>query len=123
MTWGLSILGGGLFAYPVFSFMTFRKNRKRTVVFHPDEQGADVFHKGGVYLVHEANAPRVLSARCPHLGCTLNFDPGTDRFRCPCHGSVFERSGKWLSGPAKKDLESIPLEKADNGDIHTVVTL
>jgi len=123
IAWGVSMLCGGLFAYPVFSFMTFRKSRKRTVIFHSDEQGSDVFFKEGVYLVHEANAPRALSARCTHLGCTLNFDPAADRFRCPCHGSVFERSGKWLSGPAKKDLEHVPMKQAENGDLTAVVTL
>ncbi|MCD6298844.1 MAG: Rieske 2Fe-2S domain-containing protein, partial [Deltaproteobacteria bacterium] len=64
-----------------------------------------------------------LSARCTHLGCSLNYDPVSQKFRCPCHGSVFDVSGKWLSGPAKKDLYSVPMTKKTSGDIVVTITL
>ncbi|MEJ2589236.1 MAG: ubiquinol-cytochrome c reductase iron-sulfur subunit [Deltaproteobacteria bacterium] len=122
LTLGLTVVGGGLFAYPVYSFITFRKKWKREVVFHPDEQHSDVFSKDGVYLTHEGDTPVALSARCTHLGCTIDFDSATERFRCPCHGSVFSSSGKWISGPAKKDLRRIPMKKAKNGNITAILT-
>jgi Rieske Fe-S protein len=121
--WGLTVVSGGLFSYPVYSFMTFRKRRKREVVFHPDEQNSDVFFKDGVYLTREGGTPVALSARCTHLGCTVNFDSAGERFRCPCHGSLFAASGRWISGPARKDLERIPMKKAKNGDITAILTL
>ncbi|MBW1816126.1 MAG: Rieske 2Fe-2S domain-containing protein [Deltaproteobacteria bacterium] len=57
------------------------------------------------------------------MGCTLRFDDVSREFRCPCHGSVFDRSGKWLSGPAKKDLQQIPLDRKEEGDVIVTVTL
>ncbi|MFO7984659.1 MAG: Rieske 2Fe-2S domain-containing protein [Desulfatiglandaceae bacterium] len=121
--WLCSVAGGGVLAYPVFSFMVFKKDRKRTIFFHPDEQVADVSLKDGAYLIKEGADHRVLSARCPHLGCTVDFDSATEQFRCPCHGSVFTRSGKWISGPAQKDLHRIPAAKDKNGNISVVMKI
>lgn len=121
--WVCSVVGGGLFFYPVFSFITFQKARKRLIRFHPDEQAADVCFKGGAYLIREGEGHQALSARCPHLGCAVHFDSASDRFRCPCHGSVFARSGKWISGPAKKDLSFIPTVQDEDGDIQVEVNL
>ena len=114
------ILGGLtalVLAYPVFSFLFHRKIRKVTIVFNPDEQTAPVYYKEGVFLINDGKEVFVLSARCTHLGCTLNFDLVSRTFKCPCHGSTFDNSGKWLTGPAKAGLIRIPLEKKDNGEI------
>jgi len=46
-----------------------------------------------------------LSSRCPHLGCTVQRD--SEGFVCPCHGSRFDLEGRWLSGPAKRDLQRL----------------
>ena len=110
-------MGGVILGYPALSFVTFRKQRRRTVVFHPDEQSLSVTFKQGVYLVKTGTGHQALSARCTHLGCTLNYDPVSQRFRCPCHGSVFDLTGKWLSGPAKKDLFHVPMSVKENKDL------
>jgi len=117
------MLGGSLLAYPAFSFMTFRKTMKRKVVFYPEDQKRSPAFKEGVYLVQEANEIFALSARCTHLGCTLNYDPVSTRFACPCHGSLFSLSGKRISGPARRDLARIPLNKTAGGDLEAVVHL
>lgn len=56
-----------------------------------------------------------LSRRCPHLGCLVGFDPGREEFVCPCHQSRFGLTGRYLSGPAKKDLARLPLRKTEGG--------
>ena len=116
-------LGAVIIAYPVLSFITFRKPAKKTITFHPDEQNALVNFKEGVYLVNEGANTYALSSRCTHLGCTFNHDPVSQRFRCPCHGSVFDLSGKRLAGPAKADLHRIPITRKENGDIIVTITL
>ncbi|MCF8083741.1 MAG: ubiquinol-cytochrome c reductase iron-sulfur subunit [Deltaproteobacteria bacterium] len=123
LLWLCYVAGGGFLAYPVFSFMAFKKERKRTILFHPHEQAGDIHFKEGAYLIKEGTDHRVLSARCPHLGCTVGFDSAAGQFRCPCHGSVFTRSGKWISGPAQKDLHPIPATQDENGDIQVEVNL
>ena len=41
-----------------------------------------------------------LSAKCTHLGCTVEFKPSKDFFYCNCHGSEFNINGNVLKGPA-----------------------
>ena len=117
LSWIAYILGAAALAYPIFSFMSFKKIRNKTVVFHPDEQFSMANFKEGVFLIRKRTNVNALSARCTHLGCTLNFDVVSQRFKCPCHGSLFAISGKWISGPARKDLISIPVKRRPNGDM------
>ena len=119
----LYAVAGAVCAIPVISFITFRKIEKRTVRFSAGEQRAIVNFKDDVFLVKEAADYTALSARCPHLGCTLRFHDVAQEFQCPCHGSVFDRSGKWVSGPAKKDLQKIPLNRNEGEDVIVTVTL
>ena len=44
-------------------------------------------------------------ARCPHLGCILEWNQEEKSWDCPCHGSRFNREGQLMSGPAKEDME------------------
>jgi len=48
---------------------------------------------------------RVLTPVCPHLGCDVEWQEDKDHFYCPCHGSVFDESGKLVSGPAPRGLD------------------
>jgi cytochrome b6-f complex iron-sulfur subunit len=112
-----------ILAYPVFSFMTFRKVNRKTIVFHPKDQAPPASFKEGVYLVNPGTGFYALSARCTHLGCTLNFDPVSQRFRCPCHGSVFDLSGKRLAGPARDALKRVPIKMDKNKDVTVTLIL
>ncbi len=49
----------------------------------------------------------LMSARCPHLGCTVGWNPVDKTFDCPCHGSRFGPLGQLLEGPATKPLRSL----------------
>ncbi|MCA9712496.1 MAG: Rieske 2Fe-2S domain-containing protein, partial [Myxococcales bacterium] len=52
----------------------------------------------------EGDQVRVLSLRCPHLGCIVRWDNEAQVLRCPCHGSRFDDRGSVLEGPAKQAL-------------------
>jgi len=52
--------------------------------------------------------------KCPHLGCTVPWrpdDPSMDsiapkgRFNCPCHGSIYDRYGQIITGPAPRPMD------------------
>lgn len=121
--WSAWLLGGSILAYPAFSFMTFRQAAKRKVVFDVKDLATAVAYKEGVFLVKGSEAHFALSGRCTHLGCTLTFDTVSERFVCPCHGSVFERSGRRISGPAQEDLPMVTLARKANGDLEAIVEI
>jgi cytochrome b6-f complex iron-sulfur subunit len=64
-------------------------------------------------LLHEAGGFRALSNTCPHLGCTVEAIAGG--FRCPCHGSKFDRHGAVQTGPATITLQNFRLETTAEG--------
>ncbi len=44
-----------------------------------------------------------VNTKCPHLGCSLEWNPNELSWDCPCHGSRFDYRGKWLNNPAMRD--------------------
>ncbi len=51
----------------------------------------------------------ILQASCTHLGCIPTFAEGAYHgWFCPCHGSVYDTSGRIRSGPAPKNLFVAP---------------
>lgn len=47
------------------------------------------------------------SAICPHMGCTVGWNPAEHTWDCPCHGSRFKPNGQVISGPAESPLAEI----------------
>ena len=48
----------------------------------------------------------ILVGTCTHLGCVPTFNGGDyGGWFCPCHGSVYDTSGRIRKGPAPKNLE------------------
>lgn len=41
--------------------------------------------------------------RCTHLGCGLIYNKEEENYECPCHGSIYNKEGKVIIGPAKKN--------------------
>lgn len=56
-----------------------------------------------------------LSTVCTHLGCTPNWLEGEQKFKCPCHGSGFYKSGVNFEGPAPRPLERVGIRLAEDG--------
>ena len=62
---------------------------------------------------------RVLSAICPHLGCTVQWRSSRGDFICPCHGSVYSDQGKLVKGPARRGMDPLPTqEKEGELEVH-----
>jgi len=76
---------------------------------------SDVAAIGAVWLVRrDATHVDAYSATCPHLGCPVGFDPGPNRFTCPCHESSFALAdGSCLGGPAPRGLDPLPVDVKD----------
>ena len=70
-----------------------------------------------VWIVREAEGFYALSAICTHLGCTPRWLSSDNKFKCPCHGSGFRRTGINFEGPAPRPLERLKIAFADDGQI------
>ena len=50
---------------------------------------------GAVYLRRTGDQQvEAFNVVCPHAGCSVEFEPGANRFQCPCHKSVFALDGR-----------------------------
>lgn len=79
-----------------------------------DTRWKDAF---GVWIVREPEGFYALIAVCTHLGCSPNWLAAENKFKCPCHGSGFYKSGKNFEGPAPRPLERARIVLADDGQI------
>lgn len=73
-----------------------------------------------LWAVKQANGDvTVFSPMCTHLGCGYHWDGAGQQFKCPCHGSVFNISGRVVAGPAPRPLDALPA-KIENGRLLVV---
>ncbi|MBR8832673.1 MAG: cytochrome b6-f complex iron-sulfur subunit [Stigonema ocellatum SAG 48.90 = DSM 106950] len=45
-----------------------------------------------------------INAVCTHLGCVVPWNIAEQKFKCPCHGSQYDATGKVVRGPAPLSL-------------------
>jgi cytochrome b6-f complex iron-sulfur subunit len=73
-----------------------------------------VVREGKFYVSRVPEGFLALWWKCPHLGCTVPWradDPSEDpiapagRFNCPCHGSIYDRYGQIITGPAPRPMD------------------
>jgi cytochrome b6-f complex iron-sulfur subunit len=78
-----------------------------------------VVQEGKFYLSRVPEGVLALWWKCPHLGCTVPWKPddpsmdsvgGKGRFNCPCHGSIYDRYGQIVAGPAPRPMDLMPTE-------------
>jgi cytochrome b6-f complex iron-sulfur subunit len=72
-------------------------------------KGALVYREARIAVLQDAGEIYALSLVCTHLGCTVKVT--ANEIICPCHGSVFDRTGRVLKGPAGKDLKRLTMEE------------
>ena len=69
------------------------------IIWNKKTAGAYRDNNGKVYIV---------TLRCPHLKCKLQWNSATKTWDCPCHGSRYDYKGNLIDNPAQK--ESILLD-------------
>lgn len=57
-----------------------------------------------------------ISSICTHLGCNVNYVSG-DGFKCPCHGSRFDKNGQVVHGPAPRPLAWFGMSLSPRGEL------
>lgn len=67
-----------------------------------------------VWAVKQADGQvTVFSPMCTHLGCGYRWEDADRKFKCPCHGSVYDADGRVLAGPAPRRLDVLPSKVED----------
>ncbi len=62
-------------------------------------------HRIGVYK--DVNGKIfMVSTKCTHLGCQLEWNPDELSWDCPCHGSRFDYTGALINNPALEPVEN-----------------
>jgi menaquinol-cytochrome c reductase iron-sulfur subunit len=56
---------------------------------------------------------KVLSPICPHLGCPIAWLAAKSDFLCPCHGSLFNDVGNFISGPSPRGMDTLEFQIRD----------
>ena len=118
-TLALLLGSGGL----LWRYLTPTIARRRQVVARAARadvpvEGALVFRQERVALMREGDTVNSLGLVCTHLGCTVTVTGSG--LSCPCHGSLFDRQGGVLKGPADRALNRLKVEEHD-GMIEVVV--
>ncbi len=68
-----------------------------------------------VWIVRSKDGIYALSTVCTHLGCTPNWLPAENKFKCPCHGSGYRMTGLNFEGPAPRPLERFSISLDESG--------
>jgi menaquinol-cytochrome c reductase iron-sulfur subunit len=80
----------------------------RTVTFAQRDGWREVVSTQSVYVNRMAGGQlQVLSAICPHLGCSVAWKASEGKFVCPCHGGQFKADGLHISGPPPRSLDNL----------------
>jgi cytochrome b6-f complex iron-sulfur subunit len=70
-----------------------------------------------IWVVRNAERLFVIYARCTHLGCTPDWKPSENKFKCPCHGSGYTSEGVNFEGPAPRPMDRAHVEIDPSGQI------
>jgi Rieske Fe-S protein len=68
---------------------------------------------GSAWIMRDGDKLRAYSTVCPHLGCAVDYEGDTTKFKCPCHKSVFSTDGKVEGGPAPRPMDELEVEEKD----------
>jgi cytochrome b6-f complex iron-sulfur subunit len=104
-------LGGCMTAFGRFMFPNVLFEPPTTFkVGKPEDFGVGVVDtrfvdKYGVWVVNNEGRLYALIAICTHLGCPPNWLEAQNKFKCPCHGSGYYKSGINFEGPTPRPLE------------------
>jgi cytochrome b6-f complex iron-sulfur subunit len=85
--------------------------------------------EGDVLGVGGTGGIMALYWKCPHLGCSVPWNPAFNGatvnfpgiigwFRCPCHGSTYSRAGVRVFGPAPRPMDTMALTVNADGSLN-----
>jgi menaquinol-cytochrome c reductase iron-sulfur subunit len=93
---------------PVSDFTTLSAPVQRSATVEQRDGWRSVLSDKVVYVTKDPNGQlRILSAVCPHLGCSVQWVSSQHEFVCPCHGASFGTDATRLGGPTPRAMDSL----------------
>lgn len=74
-----------------------------------EEATATYVREGRFFVTRAQGELFAIAQKCPHLGCAVPFCEASGAFECPCHGSIYNLAGEWISGPSPRGMYRHPL--------------
>ena len=122
---------GGFTAFTAIGLLAFMRSAFPRVLFTPPatfkaglpneytigEVSERFKQEQRVWIIREADGFYALFAKCTHLGCTPRWLKVEEKFKCPCHGSGFRKTGINFEGPAPRPLERFRIALAEDGQL------
>jgi menaquinol-cytochrome c reductase iron-sulfur subunit len=65
----------------------------------------------------DAETFTVFNPKCTHLSCAYRWEADKQRFFCPCHGGIYDITGKVTGGPPPRPLDTLPA-KVEGGTLY-----
>ncbi len=91
--------------------MSYQKGQGQPALW-VERQSDGIYGSEAERFAVQAGNQEAVSLRCTHQGCFVK--PEADgQYRCPCHGSRFDKQGKVLQGPAQQDLPRVKVVASD----------
>ena len=119
-----------IWGYLAVSFFMFLRFFFPRALFEPDtvhnlgypsdfQIGVDEKYKQAyrIWVVKEPPRLFCIFAKCTHLGCTPDWKPAENKFKCPCHGSGYTPEGINFEGPAPRPMDRAHVELNAQGEI------
>jgi menaquinol-cytochrome c reductase iron-sulfur subunit len=95
-------------AGPVSDFASLRAPVQRPIAVEQVDGWRKSISEKVVYVTNSSTGHlQVLSAVCPHLGCSVQWRNSKQEFECPCHAAAFAPDGSKLGGPAPRGMDTL----------------
>jgi len=102
---------------PADDFSEVNVPQKRTINIIQTDGWRKIESEKSVYVIKGTdNQLTVMTATCPHLGCSVKWNDNTHHFKCPCHNGEFTSAGTLVSGPPPRDMDTLE-SKVEDGHL------
>jgi hypothetical protein len=122
---GCSVFGGGPSLVPTgvrvadLSVVKWTPSAGCTAHTYSGPFGPDQFFDAYLRRDPVGSGVEAVESRCTHLGCPVRYVAEAEKFICPCHGGVFDNSGRPIGGPPKRPLQTIRTV-VNHGEVYLV---
>jgi menaquinol-cytochrome c reductase iron-sulfur subunit len=93
---------------PVDEFASLTQPTAKTITIERRDAWQTTSSQTAVYVLPSRTGQfHILSPICPHLGCSIRWEGGQDKFICPCHSGSFTADGERIAGPPPRSMDTL----------------